>query len=65
MLNYYPGIDLRKSDMFSLGMGIYEGISLEELPNNGEYWQHIRQHGLSLKDRMDLQEYSRELLDIV
>ena len=46
-------------------MAIYEAISLEELPNNGESWVDIRQHGLNLKDRMDLQEYSRELLSIV
>lgn len=28
MLNYYQGIDLTKADIFSLGMSIYEGITL-------------------------------------
>ena len=65
VLNYYPGVDLTKSDIFSLGMAIYEAISLEHLPNNGEDWIDIRRHGLDLKDRMDLQEYSRDLLSIV
>ena len=44
---------------------MYEAISLEELPNNGENWIEIRHHGLNLKDRMDLQEYSRDLLSII
>ena len=65
VLNYYPGIDLTKSDIFSLGMAIYEAISLEELPNNGEYWRSIRENGLHLRDRMDLQEYCGDLLAII
>ena len=29
MLNYYPGIDATKADIFSLAMTIYEGLTLE------------------------------------
>lgn len=36
LLNYHAGMDLTKADIFSLAMSIYEGVSLENLPNNGE-----------------------------
>jgi wee1-like protein kinase len=55
VLNYYPSIDLTKADIFSLGLTIFEMLSLEPLPNNGEFWVSIRDNGLSLTDRMDLQ----------
>ncbi len=35
ILNYEEGVDLTKSDVFSLGMSFYQGIILEDLPNNG------------------------------
>jgi len=38
VLNYEEGIDLTKADVFSLGMSFYQGIILEDLPNNGEKW---------------------------
>jgi hypothetical protein len=31
--------DLTKADMFSLGITLYELMSLENLPYNGKYWQ--------------------------
>jgi len=52
-------MDLTKSDIFSLAMTIYEGISLENMPNNGEQWLNVRENGLKLKNRMDLQDYSQ------
>jgi hypothetical protein len=38
--------DLTKADIFSLGMTLYELISLEDLPYNGEHWHQIRDGGI-------------------
>lgn len=62
LLNYHSGIDITKADIYSLGMTIYEGLCLDLLPNNGPQWIEWRDNGLFLKDRMDLQDYSQELL---
>lgn len=35
VLNYHPSIDLTKSDIFSLGLTIFEMLTLETLPNSG------------------------------
>jgi serine/threonine protein kinase len=35
VLNYNQGVDLKKSDIYSLGMSIFQGALLEDLPNNG------------------------------
>jgi serine/threonine protein kinase len=35
VLNYHPSIDLTQSDIFSLGLTIYEMLTLEPLPNSG------------------------------
>ena len=34
--------DLKKSDIFSLGITAYELITLEELTTNGEEWRDLR-----------------------
>lgn len=65
MLNYYQGMDLTKADIFSLALSIYEGITQEILPKYGDKWLEMRENGLHLKDRMDLQDYSQELLEIL
>lgn len=31
-------MDLTKADIFSLGLSIYEGLTLEIMENNGEKW---------------------------
>ena len=58
ILNYDQDTDLTKGDIFSLGITLYEAITLEDLPNNGDKWQDLRR-GISLADRMDLQQYSK------
>lgn len=35
VLNYHEGVDLTKADIYSLGMSIFQGAILEDLPNNG------------------------------
>jgi serine/threonine protein kinase len=65
VLNYSSEIDLRKADIFSLAMTLFEMLTLERLPNNGPQWLQVREQGLSLADRMDLTGYSRELLQLV
>jgi hypothetical protein len=52
-------MDLTKADIFSLAITIYEGITLEIMPNNGDEWLETRKIGLHLKDRMDLHDYSQ------
>jgi len=42
VLNYNESIDLTKADIYSLGMSIFQGAILEDLPNNGEHWLSIR-----------------------
>lgn len=42
MLNYTSATDLTKADIFSLGLTLLEGITLLELPNNGELWHLLR-----------------------
>jgi serine/threonine protein kinase len=35
--------DLTKADIFSLGMTLYELVTMQELPNTGELWHQLRQ----------------------
>jgi wee1-like protein kinase len=42
VLNYNSETDLTKADIFSLGLSLYEGMSLIELPNNGLFWHQLR-----------------------
>jgi hypothetical protein len=46
-------------------MTLFEMLTLETLPRNGPLWLSIRDHGLSLVDRMDLTGYSRGLLELI
>jgi len=56
-------IDLKKSDIFSLGISIYEMITLESLPENGEEWHNLRNGKL---DRMfNAKGYSSHLKSLV
>ena len=62
VLNNIP--DLKKSDIFSLGMTAYELISLVELSKNGAEWRSLRDG--ENKFSVEIQElYSPQLLDTI
>lgn len=54
--------DLSKSDIFSLGVMIYELISNQPLPMKGIEWTNIRRGKISLDE---FTEYSKELRELV
>ena len=58
VLNYDASVDLTKADIYSLGMSIFQGAILEDLPNNGEQWLSIRDEGINLRDIPQMQNYS-------
>lgn len=64
ILNYNPQTDLTKADIFSLGMTLYEGMSLKVLPNNGERWHQLREgYRLTTEDGL-AKRYSYKLLAV-
>lgn len=62
MLNCIP--DLKKSDIFSLGVTAYELLTLTSLENNGEQWKALRNETFEYPPKVT-QLYSEELLQIV
>ena len=44
------GRDIRKSDIFSMGLTVYEAATLVELPKNGPEWHQIRSQGVPACD---------------
>jgi wee1-like protein kinase len=65
VLNYSQGVDLKKSDIYSLGMSIFQGAILEDLPNNGEEWLRIREQGINFKAIPHMSHYSAEFQSIL
>ena len=39
--------DIRKADIFALGLSAYEAATLVDLPQNGPQWHHIRSEGVA------------------
>ena len=56
--------DLKKSDIFSLGITAYELITLENLEKNGKEWQDLREGNAEFMDEAT-NYYSQELLETV
>lgn len=65
VLNYEPGIDLTRSDMFSLALTFLEMVTLHPLPNNGEEWLQLRDEGVQLVNNPNMRGYSRQLLEMI
>lgn len=59
MLNCIP--DLKKSDIFSLGVTAYELLTLTSLENNGDQWKALRNETFEYPAKVT-QLYSEELL---
>lgn len=62
MLTFLP--DLKKSDIFSLGITAYELITLESLEKNGKEWDSFRD-GTCDYPQDSKQIYTNELLETV
>lgn len=62
VLSYLP--DLKKSDIFSLGITAYEMITLEQLEKNGPEWRSLRNGTFEYPVEVE-QLYSRELLQVI
>ncbi len=56
---------MTRADIYSLGMSIFQGAILEDLPNNGEEWLDIRDNGVNLKQIPQIQHYSAEFKEIL
>jgi wee1-like protein kinase len=52
--------DIRKADIFALGLSAYEAASLVDLPQNGPYWHSIRSDGVQIVEKL-----SEELSDLI
>lgn len=66
LLSTLPHIvpDLKKADIFSLGITAYELLTLDELPKNGSEWQALRNGSFEYPEHTK-RNYSQELLDTV
>lgn len=56
--------DLTKADVFSLGMTLFEMVTMEELPNTGPYWHNLRDGGVAFKLQTLETIYSPRLLQV-
>lgn len=64
ILNYNSETDLTKADIFSLGLSLFEGMTLVQLPNNGSFWHQLRD-GFTLIDKPELKSlYQPKLLAV-
>jgi serine/threonine protein kinase len=55
-------MDISKSDIFSLGLTIYELMIMEQLPHNGPEWESLRDGKLP---KLYNTSYSQQLKDLV
>jgi serine/threonine protein kinase len=62
VLNYIP--DLKKSDIFSLGITVYELLTLSNLEKNGPEWRSLRDGSFEYPPKVK-QLYSDELLHTI
>jgi len=62
VLTYLP--DLKKSDIFSLGITAYELITLERLEKNGSEWRALRNGKFNYPSEVE-QIYSCQLLESI
>ena len=60
---YKTDIDFTKADIFSLGISVYEMITGDDLPLNGEKWSDLRKNRITMDERTI--EYTRELKELV
>jgi serine/threonine protein kinase len=57
--------DLTKADIFSLGMTLYELVTMQELPNTGELWHQLRQGYILTNLQKYESQYSPKLLQVI
>jgi wee1-like protein kinase len=59
--------DVRKSDIFALGLTLYEATSLAVLPKNGEVWHEIRTNGVPYCENIsdDFNQLITDMIDSI
>lgn len=56
--------DLTKADIFSLGVTLFELVTMQELPNTGVQWHWLREGGIQSILQQHEDRYSGKLLQV-